>query len=396
MSNLVYPHLGHYKVGNQVFNEKLEAIVHANQTKADVEWYFHDDKYAAVDWTVEPELSLDQFYKMRAQQIREQYDYVVVMCSGGGDSTNVVYSFLRNGIHIDEVIASAPLGGLDRWNNTVKDNSPDNTMSETKLVQLPLISDIKQEFPHVKVTINDYFDHMVNFKTDDWLFRCGEWIHPTSGARYNLENLTHLRDLAEAGKKIGIVFGIDKPMLAFSKGDVIKIILSDKAVSVQRPAFDKPYPNVHNVLFYFTPDLPWMQVKQAHVVAKWIFQPENAHVLPFVKDARTSSITYETQRHHNSTYQRLIIPCIYPSTYRPVFQGHKPTRMFLGEHDAWFYELHGNTNMYEMIDSDFRNFYKSIDEKYYNGNKTGFKMYFKHFTIGSIDSFKSKSLSLIL
>jgi hypothetical protein len=77
-----------------------------------------------------------------------------------------------------------------------------------------------------------------------------------------------------------------------------------------------------------------------------------------------------------------------------VFQGHKPTRMFLGEHDAWFYELHGDSRMYEMIDSDFRNFHKALDEKYLNENKSGLKLFFKHHTIGNISDFKPSSLIL--
>ena len=158
----VYSHLGYYKVGQKLFNDKLEAILEANSTLADIEWNFYQDVYSKINWLSEPDLSLDQLYKMRAQQIREQYEYVIVLCSGGGDSTNVVYSFLRNGIHIDEIIASAPLSGLDQWSHQAKDNSADNTMSETYYAQLPLIRDIAQEFPNVKITINDYFEYTLS------------------------------------------------------------------------------------------------------------------------------------------------------------------------------------------------------------------------------------------
>jgi hypothetical protein len=391
MSQIIYPHLGYYKVGDKFFNDKIEAIVHANTTLADIEWNFHKEVYDKVDWTKEPELSLDTFYKLRAQQIRDQYDYVIVMCSGGGDSTNIVFSFLENNIHVDEVIASAPVSGLNNFEATTDDNAPDNTMSETKYAQMPLMQEISQRFPNTKITINDYFENMQDFKTDDWLFRCGEWIHPSSGARYNLEKLTHLRNMAEAGKKIGIVYGIDKPILAITKTDELYLVLADRAVNVQRPAFEKNYPNVQNVLFYFTPEMPLLQVKQAHVVANWVHQPENAHVLALVKQV-ASGDKYVNHRHRNSRYQRAIIPCIYPSTYRPVFQGHKPTRMFLGEHDAWFYQMHGQTRMYEMIDSDFRNFYNAINQKYLNQDKTGFVPFIQTYRIGNVSDFKKGPL----
>lgn len=384
----VHSHLGYYQVNNKFFNDKIEAILEANTNLAEIEWNFHQDIYGKVNWLTEPELSLDQFYKLRAQQIREEFEYVIVLCSGGGDSTNVAYSFLRNGIKVDELIASAPISGLNQFQTQNKDNSADNTMSETYLAQLPLMKEISQEFPDVKITINDYFENMLEFKTDDWLFRSGEWIHPSSGARYNLEKLTHIRDMAEAGKKIAIVYGIDKPMLIFDKENNIRLAMADRTVNVQRPAFEKNYPNVQNVLFYFSPEMPLMQVKQAHVLAKWLFMPGNEKALKNVLDLNNPPPNYTANRLRNSTYERAIIPCIYPSTYKPVFQGHKPTRMFLGEHDGWFYKLHGHTRMYEMIDSDFRNFYTAIDSKYLNENRTGFKPYSQSYVIGSINDFK--------
>lgn len=380
-------HLGHYNVNGKFFTEKIDAILYANTTLADITWEFHDNIYNNINWTVEPEPSMDDFYKMRAQQIRDQYDYVIVLCSGGGDSTNVIYSFLNNNILIDEIIASAPITGLDKWKHQTKDNAADNTISETLYAQLPLINTIKQEFPHIKVTINDYFEAMTEFKTDDWLFRAGEWIHPTSGARYNLEKLTHIRALADQGKKIGIVYGIDKPTLVLEADSTISMLMSDRAVSVQRPAFDTFYPNVDNVLFYYSPDMPLMQVKQCHMLARWLHRPENAVALQYTANAAKRLPSHEANRRRNSLYERAIIPCIYPATYRPVFQGHKPTRMFLGEHDAWFYQLHGNTRMYEMIDSDFRNFYNTIDDKYFAENKTGFKVFIQKHQIGNVSNF---------
>lgn len=387
-NTFIHSHLGYYKVNNKFFNEKIEAVLEANTNLSEIEWNFHQEIYDKVNWSAEPSLSLDDFYRMRAQQIREQYEYVIILCSGGGDSTNVAYSFLRNGIKVDEIVASAPLTGLDRFKTQSKDNSADNTMSETHLAQLPLMKDLAQEFPQVKITINDYFKNMVNFKTDEWLFRSGEWIHPSSGARYNLENLTHIRNMAEAGKKIGIVYGIDKPMLIFDREENVRLAMADRTINVQRPAFEKNYPNVQNVLFYFSPELPLMQVKQAHTLAKWLFMPGNEKALGNVLDLRNLPKNYTANRIRNSTYERAIIPCIYPSTYKPVFQGHKPTRMFLGEHDGWFYKLHGNTKIYEMIDSDFRNFYAAINPKYLNENKTGFKPYSQSYVIGQIAKFK--------
>jgi len=380
--------LGHYTVNGKVFFEKLDAILYANKTLADVEWNFNDTILKSVDWATEPTTTLDEFYKIRAQQIRDEYDYVVIMCSGGADSTNIAWTFLNNNILVDEIIASAPVSGLNNWKNTTADISASNTMSETYLVQLPLVADIKAKHPNVKITINDYFKNMIDFKTDDWLFRGGEWIHPSGVARYNLEQLTHLRNLAESGKKIAIVYGIDKPTVLVGTDGDIWIQIADSTVNVQRPAFDKPYPNVENVLFYYSPDLPLMMVKQGHQVAKWVALPENEKVLKLVYNSLKHKTMFEQQNKiRNSFYQRAIVPCIYPSTWKPIFQGAKPTRMFLGEHDDWFYQLHHDTRMYELVDSDFRNFIKTINAKYLDKTGTGFNLYRKYYKLGPTSKF---------
>lgn len=378
---------GYYAVGNKVFADKLAAVLEASQTKETIEWNFNNNVYDKINWTREPDLSLDQYYKIRAQQIRDQYDYVIVLCSGGGDSTNVIWSFLNNGIPVDEVVASAPIGGLSQWNETDKDTSAGNTMSETMLAQLPLMQEIHSKHPDVKITINDYFDTLLNYETDDWIFRSGEWIHPSSAARYDLDKQTHIKQLAEQGKKIAIVYGIDKPTLFYDVDDSINIMISDLAVNVQRPPFKDKYTNVENVLFYFAPELPDMQVKQAHVLAKWIHMPENSFAREKMLDLRKPLQPIEQSRSRHSFYERAIIPCIYPQTHKKVFQGHKPTRMFLGEHDDWFYKMHNNTRAFDLIVSDFRNFIKEIDPTYLNGPRTGFKVYTLRYRIGAISDF---------
>ena len=97
--------MGYYKVGNKTFAGKLEAVLEAQATKQNVEWNFFDDVFEKINWFEEPTMTIDQLYKIRAQQIREKYDYVVVFASGGADSTNVVKSFINNGIKIDEIIS---------------------------------------------------------------------------------------------------------------------------------------------------------------------------------------------------------------------------------------------------------------------------------------------------
>lgn len=379
----------YYKVNDQIFYNKIDAVTYASKTLADVTWHFHQDIFNAVDWTVEPELSLDDFYRLRATQIREEYDYVVILCSGGADSTNVVKSFLNNGILPDEIIAAAPLDGLNNYNFNANDTSHINTMSETKYAQLPLMDEISKKYPNIKITLHDYFQDMLDYQPEEWLYQCEDWVHPSSRARYRYERVSHLKNIAESGKRIAFVYGIDKPTLTVddATGDIFTVF-ADLPVNVQRPAFDREYVNVDNVLFYWTGDLPLMMVKQAHELAAWIFKLENANALKYLRiHSRATKTSWAENRLRHSRYERAIVPCIYPSTHRSVFQAEKPTSIFLGEHDGWFYQLHNKTMLNQMMVSDTVSFFKKINLKYINPGNNGFQTYINSYKVGNISNF---------
>jgi hypothetical protein len=410
--------LGHYKVNGIVYPTKILAILEAQRTKADIEWYFFDDVFNKVNWLEEPITSLDDFYKMRAMQIREAYDYVIVFCSGGADSTNVVKSFLENNIHVDEVIAMAPLSGLSNFQFNDKDTSAENTISETKYAQLPLMHEIATKYPNVRTTIIDSFKSMINAKSDEWVVDCqGDFINSWTHAHSRLDEFSRLTDMAEAGKRIAVVNGIDKPVLTiFPNGDMYTM-MSDIPINIPKQPFRQEYPNVDRVLFYWSPDLPEMIVKQAHVIAREIVKPENKIAYKAMVDLaqraaarRTRVFTIEEAMkkmlpsnrrlnddvHANvynpfAVYERSIVPFIYAKTYtKNLFQANKaePNHTFFARTQDWFHELHGNTRANQLFESDFLSFYKSIDTKYLNKSLTGFFQCIKTFKIGNVSTFK--------
>lgn len=378
-----------YKVENQIFYNKIDAILHANKTLSEVTWHFHEDIFKNINWNKEPDLELDEWYRIRAKQIRENYDYVVILCSGGADSTNVVKSFLNNSIWPDEIIAAAPISGLNNFDYNSKDSSHLNTMSETKFAQLPLMDEISNLYPNIKITLHDYFQDMLDYKPEEWLYQCEDWVHPSSRARYRYERIPHLKKIAESGKRIAFVYGIDKPTLTIddSTGDIYTVF-TDLVVNVQRQAFDLEYFNVDNVLFYWTDQLPLMLVKQAHQLSKWILKEENFHALRYLRiQSRANSTSWAENRLRHSKYERAIVPCIYPKTHRPIFQAEKPISTFLGEHDGWFYQNHSKTFLSQMMISDTINFFKKINSKYINAGKNGFQTYKNLYKIGNVKDF---------
>lgn len=387
MDNLNFK-TGYYTVGDSVFEKKVLAVYHASQTNEKIKWTWNDNTMALFDWTKEPTLSLDELYKIRAQQIRDEYDYVLIFCSGGADSTNVLQSFLKNNIHVDEVVAGAPLSGLSSWDWNNADNAASNTISETQFAQLPLMEYVQKNFPKTKVTIHDYFVDMLNYKEDEWLLQSGDYIHPTFAARYNLQRdeYAYLRKLADSGKKIALVYGIDKPNLA-KDDENLYMLFNDQLICNGVKSID--HNNIKVELFYWSPDAVPLLIKQGHLVSKWICRDENKN---FLQHAVLSRTTHTGDLHFGrNVYERKIIPLIYSSLNYASFQCLKPTKPFMGEHDAWFPILHSDTSTRNMMVSDYKNLMDSVDGSFFwknhFGEIGGFHKHYKYFKLGKISYF---------
>lgn len=384
--------LGYYKVGSHIFYNKLQSILYANPTKADITWNFNDEIFDNLDWTVEPPVSLDMLYAERARQIREQFDYIVVMASGGADSTNVIRSFLDNNIRIDEIVASAPISGLKNWKINLNDKSAANTITETFVAQLPLLDSISKSHPNIKLTINDYFDNILNLKTDEWIYESSShWIHFSGSARHSLDNIAHLKKIAESGKRIGVVYGVDKPIICRGQSGNLYSVILDAVVNVAVPHFKEKYPNVESVLFYYSPELPELMIKQAHEVCRWNYRPENSGSRELLWD-RSKSFEFNNSVERGSTWQRSIIPCIYPvlNDNNKIWQATKYGVGFKGglEADDWIIQLHGKEKFVQMVKSDLDMLTNSLDSKYKHNDNDGLVRFWKYWRIGHEENFK--------
>jgi hypothetical protein len=312
------------------------------------------------------------------------------MFSGGADSTNVLHSFLSNNIHVDEIVSGIPLSGLKDFKAS-QDTNASNNASEWIQTTTPSLQYIAQKYPNIKISINDFFHTMLNFKTDEWLYRSSDWIHPTTSARYDLSQLTHIRQLADRGKKIAVVYGSEKPYLLFHEGQIYNAIW-DVGVNVPRQPFEIVYPNVDIVLFYTDPKMPQILAKQSHEISKAMLNsPQHQYIKDLIFDtswAKEKKLSYE-----NGVYQRAIVPIIYPDINYQAFQTAKTKDVFMADHDSWFYNLHKNTRLYQLITSDFDNFFKGIKSDYLRDSSVttsmAFRSFANYYSIGTIESFKN-------
>jgi hypothetical protein len=405
LSNYYTKTFGTYRVNNQIFPTKVEAVLAANQTLSEVEWDYNEDVFPKLDWTREPNISLQELYHQRAKQIREQYDYVILMLSGGGDSTNMLYSFLENGVHVDEVIGSAPVSGLKNFQVDASDKSAQNQVSETYLAQIPLLKQVSERWPNVKVTLYDYFEDIVNFKTDEWILRGSFWLHP-SATRHYLGRLGHLKQLADQGKRIAKVYGIDKPVIYRGESGKLYNIITDAAI--QQPnhkTTDEQFDNIETVFFYITPDMPEVMIKQCHVLCKWMF----SGITPMARFARATLFDrstprdYQTSKERTSVHHRAIIEGIYPFLDGiKIWQAHKSNVTIAGPHDiifdTWISKLHKDLKISQQFMSDGTNMFGNLNSKYFIGDghhSKILKYHMKHYYFGHESQFVANPSHLI-
>jgi hypothetical protein len=332
--------LGVYRVGDCKFYSKLQAIEMHEKTGIHPHWDFNEAVFSSYNWTKEPETDIRELYRQRAQQIRDQYDYVILMFSGGADSTNMLYSFLDNNIKIDEVtcyINYEATGDKDTFLNT-----------EIVRVALPLLEHLKTEHPWLKQRIIDISQLTVDFFSSNtnkfsWIYEMNSLFNPNNACRESLPlKIKEWSDIIHQGKKLCVVYANDKPRVIHHPDGRFSfrfIDILDNAATVKSIAGQQPYTDE---LFYWTPDKPEILIKQAHMIKNYLSRP-NLETLDFVSTKRSDlafrqigDIKYWLSNHGVHTI-------IYPKWDISTYSVGKISSNIFTERDTWFFNLDNNT-----------------------------------------------------
>jgi hypothetical protein len=326
---------GFYEVNDCKYYSKLEAL-NANKTGGRVKWNFNEPVFSSYDWKVEPTETLEELYRIRAQQIRDKYDYVVLWFSGGADSSNVLNSFINNDIRIDECVGMVNYEATGDKFNFLN--------GEIYNVSIPKIEQAKLKQPWLKHTLLDLSSLIMDNYSQreskfDWVYHMNGYLNPNNSSKINIKlTQKHWRDMIDAGKKVVFIQGIDKPRIHqvkdhyyFSFVDMV-----DQAVSAQAQMLNRPWD--FDELFYWSPDSPKIAIKQSHVLKKYI-KLANASDLWTDAKASTVQVTINNQKYGVplDTMHRLIYPGWYPVPY----QAKAPSLIFT-QRDEWFFKLPEN------------------------------------------------------
>jgi len=322
---------GYYTVGNLKTYSKIEAIELHTKTGTHPQWHFNDEIFLCHDWKVEPAFSLQELYAIRAKQIRDKYDYIVLFFSGGADSENMLRTFLHNNIHVDEIANFWALEG-DKEHNTHFNSEIYNIAAPTVLKIVDTDPTIKHRIIDLSKIIADLYDDPD--RKFDFLYDMNMMFSPNNYARSFLrEQIADYQEIIASGKKLCFVWGSEKPRVSINQGRYCVNFLDivDNAVSARTQRLNRDWE--HDELFYWSPDLPDLIIKQAHTIKNFL-KTTTVDKYNFVLEkpkANFGSIT------HNGSTKYLTSHGLHKVIYGiDNFHHVKPSSTFLSERDRWF------------------------------------------------------------
>ncbi len=343
---------GFYTVGNFKTYSKLEAIEYSGKVRQPVEWNFNKNAFDHYDWTVEPPGSLEYWYGLRAKEIREKYDYIVIWYSGGADSHNALMSFVRNNIFVDEIAQyhnlEAEHGNKKAWLN-----------EEVFSTSAPITQELIQTNPIYKNTKHRLVD-LSQLQKDvlikdenkwDYFYKVTTYMSPNGLSRsYLRETIPDYQKLISQGKKVCFVFGAEKPLIAQQNNQwyISFEDCFDYAVSPRTQILNREWE--YDELFYWSDSLPQLVAKQAHIVKRYLsgLTPEdidNIHVSSHDNifdeyGRRKVNAHYADVVVNNVKYQLLpngLHRLIYPNWKPESIVTPKPQSLTYSARDTWMF-----------------------------------------------------------
>jgi hypothetical protein len=290
---------GYWSVDNQYYTNKVRAILAAQQRNLGYEaisFHYNDEWWDQIDWTQEPQESLEELYIQRARQLREKYDTLILRFSGGADSTNILRTFVENDIKLDVVsINMWYQEGVDPW------IQPSNI--EKRDIAIPFATQLKEQGADFELVISNYSSTFASIGNDP------DWILNIDAPRFTSIDISAHKAIStpEYAKwnrpSTAVIAGIDKPRIWCRDEKIWYFAIPDFLHTMHHKSTEMiPEP------FYWTADFPKMTVKQCHSAKNYYRQ----HLDKLVVGSGTAL---------TATLKQYYIPLIYPKYYGHLTPG---------------------------------------------------------------------------
>jgi hypothetical protein len=260
-----------------------------------------------------------------------------------------------------------PAQGDKNLGPDAKNMKAENTLSEWHFAAKPILQKLAVTHPNIKITMHDFSDNILKYTGDEsWVNNAKDYLHPEHTFKHDPLGMDSHKALAESGKQICILYGVDKPKVCIRDGRWYMYFLDIQANHSQNQR--GPYDNITTEYFYWQADLPELIVKQAHTIRNW-FMTDHAKHLQFLVRWPNHSVA------QRGAYEQLAKPLIYPDYDPTTWQTTKSTNNFYSEMTWWFFKNFKDTRFYQVWEAGLAHMVKSIDPKFFTyeqGRAVGF------------------------
>jgi hypothetical protein len=332
---------GFYSVGNKVFNTKIQACIYATESKQDLKFIYFDFAWKNSDKTIHA--NLKDLYKLRAEQLRDENDYLILNYSGGTDSWTILNTYLTHNIFLDEVVIKWPLKAIYDGNRNIhtpnlNNKHPSNYLTEWEAFMLDDIKMIEKLSPKTKITIYDFSDKLFNIDEKTiYDLPSNHFISLPSIVRMGSQTDSEIK---LDDNKVASIYGVDKPLLC-RRGNDCFFRFNDKAAQVSG----------NNVVYFFwAPDMPVLLIEMAHRVFEWFQEHKDKQYLIQNLDNRFNDSNFKE-------YIKIVNNICCPDYDYSRFQIDKPTSVLYNEKDFW-------CNMIPEYQSAFKHWNAILNERF--------------------------------
>jgi len=243
----------HWLYRNQRYDNKIKALHDAQGDLSKIHYYFMDRELDKCSFDNEPTESWTGMCQRRCRQLRQKYDYLCLWFSGGWDSVEMLWAFAESQTRLDEIFL---------FHRSYFDT--DGEMPPAREFAQGMID---RFFPGCKLTVIDIdWRWALDFykqSQDDWLLdRFALQRFSKNHRGFLWDNHPHFLNhrINFSGTTCNI-HGNDKPKLhiwqenwcAFQTDITLQLIIGASDFE----------------LFYFTPEMPELYIKQCHMAANW-------------------------------------------------------------------------------------------------------------------------------
>lgn len=277
-ANLPEVDFPHFWYNNKIYGSREEVfddMLLREDYNGTMEFRFAEHVFGKMSWMRKIDISISNLYKLRAQQLRDKYDYIILMFSGGSDSTQMLYSFIKNKIFVDEILVI----NNEKLANAI---TRDQYLSDKELQQLleydlavkPVLELVKKVSPNTKITIVDTSDYAISQFTSiskqEVLVGKSKDVSTTSSKLfvsrphiYQFYANKHVLDTAKLGRSTCLLRGFEKPILIIDNDELFGVFTDIMMISGRMYAESKHY-TLEN--FYWTADFPLIVIKQSQMI----------------------------------------------------------------------------------------------------------------------------------